>query len=103
MSAKISVIGDGAMGTVCAIMFAENAHNVRLWSAFPEAAETLARTRENTRFLPGHRLPDSVKVTGRDDEALAEAELVLSAVPTQFMRGVWQRLAPYCRPGLPIC
>ncbi len=103
MARKIAVIGDGGMGTTCAIMLAENAHDVCLWSAFPDAAERLARERENRRFLPGHALPDGVRVTGADDEALAGADLAISAVPTQYMRGVWERLRPHCPAGLPIC
>jgi glycerol-3-phosphate dehydrogenase (NAD(P)+) len=90
------------MGTLCAIMLAENGLAVRLWSAFPEAAEELARRRENRRFLPGAVLPGGVEVTGRDELALAGAELAVSAVPAQFMRGVWQRLRGHCPAGLPI-
>lgn len=103
MERRISIIGDGAMGTVCAIMLAEDGLPVRLWSAFPQAAEQLAKTRQNKRFLPGHRLPDGVAVTGDDAEALADTDLAISAVPTQFMREVWQRLARHCREDLPIC
>ena len=82
MSGEIAVIGDGAMGTVCAIMLAENGFSVRLWSAFPEAAERLARERENTRFLPGPRLDDGVRVTGDDTEALAATDSVVEGVAT---------------------
>jgi len=103
MAEHVAVIGDGGMGTVCAIMLAENGADVCLWSAFPAAAERFQRERVNPSFLPGHRLPDGVRVTGRDEEALAGASLAVSAVPTQYMRGVWQRLAPHCPPGLPIC
>ncbi|MHC4983072.1 MAG: NAD(P)H-dependent glycerol-3-phosphate dehydrogenase [Planctomycetota bacterium] len=103
MASRISIIGDGGMGTVCAIMLAENGHAVRLWSAFPEAAAELSRTRENRRFLPGFRLPDPVEVTGEDGRAFRAADLAVSAVPTQFMRGVWQRLAGHCPSALPIC
>ena len=99
----INIIGDGAMGTVCAIMLAENGCRVRLWSAFAEAAEQLRRGRENARFLPGHRLPDGVAVTDDDAEAFQDAEFVISAVPTQFMREVWQRLAAHCPPNVPVC
>lgn len=97
------MIGDGAMGTICAIMLAENGHKVRLWSAFADAAEELTRTRENRRFLPGPKLPENIEVTADDSLALEGAELVFSAVPTQFIRNVWQRLAGYCPKGLPIC
>ena len=42
MGETISIIGDGAMGTLCAILLSENDHRVTLWSAFPDAAERLA-------------------------------------------------------------
>jgi len=103
MPQRVSIVGDGAMGTVCAILLAENAHAVRLWSAFPEAAERLRRDRENRAFLPGVRLPDELEITGDDAEALAGAELAISAVPTQYMRPVWRRLAGHCPAALPIC
>ena len=103
MKGEIAVIGDGAMGTTCAIMLAENGCSVRLWSAFPGAAERLARERENKQFLPGHPLGDGVKVTADGAEALGDAELAISAVPTQFMRTVWQKLAPNCPDRLPLC
>ncbi|MBS3735180.1 MAG: NAD(P)-dependent glycerol-3-phosphate dehydrogenase [Phycisphaerae bacterium] len=103
MAARVSIIGDGAMGTACAIMLAENGCRVRLWSAFADAAADLAQTRENGRFLPGVRLPEPVAVTGEDAEALAGADLAVCAVPSQFIRPVWRRLAPHCPPALPIC
>jgi len=103
MSEQVSVIGDGAMGTLCAIMLAENGVEVRLWSAFPDAAEELARTRENSRFLPGSRLDDSVVVTAADAEAFGDAELIISAVPTQYMRAVWGRLESHYPGDVPIC
>ena len=102
MAKRISIIGDGGMGTLCAIMLAQNGMAVRLWSAFPEAAEELESTRENRRFLPGAVLPEGVEVTGRDELALEGAELAVSAVPAQFMRGVWQRLRNHCPAGMPI-
>lgn len=103
MSDAIAVIGDGAMGTICAIMLGENGCEVRLWSAFPEAAERLARERTNERFLPGCRLGDAVRVTGDDAQALLGADLAISAVPTQYMRRVWARLRPNCPAQLPLC
>ncbi len=91
------------MGTVCAVILTQNGCDVRLWSAFPHAADELRRTRENSRFLPGHRLPDSVEVTGEDGEIFDGADVVISAVPTQFMREVWHRLKPHYAVAAPIC
>ncbi len=91
------------MGTVCAIILAENGCDVRLWSAFADAAEELRRTRENRRFLPGHKLPENVEVTGDDAAAFGGADIIISAVPTQFIRDVWQRLRPHYTTAAPIC
>jgi glycerol-3-phosphate dehydrogenase (NAD(P)+) len=103
MSDRVAVIGDGGMGTVSAIMLAENGCGVRLWSAFPDAAGLLARDRENRRFLPGHPLPGGVEVTGDDAAAFEGADWAVCAVPTQFIRGVWTRLKGRVPAGLPIC
>jgi glycerol-3-phosphate dehydrogenase (NAD(P)+) len=100
---KLCVIGDGGMGTICAIMLAENGHDVVLWSAFADQARLVAANRENKRFLPGAKLPDEVRVTADDAEAFAGVSLAISAVPAQFIRGVWRRLAARCPADLPIC
>jgi len=102
MKRTVSVIGDGAMGTVCALLLAENGHDVRIWSAFPEQAARMAEARENVRFLPGYPLPDNIGVTAEAEEAFAGAEIALNAVPTQFIRDVWTRLHGFYPDRLPI-
>ncbi len=99
---RASVVGDGAMGTVCAKILAENGVTVRLWSNFPEQAADIARDRENKRFLPGHKLADAITITADPAEAFTGAELVISAIPCQFIRPVWKRLAAHYPAGLPI-
>ena len=102
MSKRITIIGDGSMATVCALLLDSNGVQVTLWGAFPQQIAELIQTRENRRFLPGPRLPESIRLTADDDKACAEAEFVLSAVPTQHMRSVWQRLAPHVPAAMPI-
>ena len=55
------------------------------------------------RFLPGTKLPDNINITCDATEALRNAEFAISAVPTEFLRGVWTRLAPDTPTDLPIC
>lgn len=97
------VIGDGGMGTICAILLEENGHRVRLWSAFEDQAEALIAHRENRRFLPGRPLAKSIEITPDDARAFADVTLIVSAVPTVHLRSVWQRLAQHCPPDVPIC
>jgi glycerol-3-phosphate dehydrogenase (NAD(P)+) len=90
------------MGTVCALILAEKGVAVRLWSNFPEQAAELQRDRENRRFLPGHKFPDNIVVTSDPQEAFADPQLVVSAVPCQFIRVVWTRLKPQGASSAPI-
>ena len=86
---RACIIGDGAMGTLCALLLAENGIDVSLWSHFADQAADLKRDRENKRFLPGHQLPNNVHPTADATEAFAGAELAVNAVPCQFIRKVW--------------
>lgn len=101
MSMRISVVGDGGWGTAIALILAANGHEVVLWSAFPEYAAEVERTRRNRKFLDGFDLPPSIRVTGAAELALEHAELLFSVVPTQHLRTTWQRLKPHWK-GTPL-
>ncbi len=102
MFGKITIIGDGAMGSACAMMLCAKGLDVTMWGHDAEQLAEIESLRENVRFLPGYKLPGSLKFEGRDDRAMAGAELFVSAVPCQFMRGVWGRLKDNLPPGAPI-
>jgi glycerol-3-phosphate dehydrogenase (NAD(P)+) len=101
-STRISIIGDGSMATVLALLLESKGLSVTLWGAFPEHIAELIQTRENRRYLPGYRLPDGIFVTSNDARALQGADIILNAVPTQFIRPVWARLAPNIPADVPI-
>lgn len=103
MSERISIIGDGAWATVCAIMLCENGASVRMWSPFSQAAAAMQAARENKKYLPGVPLPEGLEVTGDDASAMSDTQLTIQAIPTQYMRKVWQRLVAHCPPGMAIC
>ena len=102
MVEQVTVIGDGQMATVCAVMLADRGIHVRLWSIFRENIEAMKATRENRRYLPGLRLPERVACTADAEAALHGAELIVSAVPCQYIRGVWQRIAGFYPEGVPV-
>ncbi len=88
---KITVIGAGAWGTALAIAFAEE-HVVTLWTREADVAVDLRQTRENKRFLPGYRLPESVHVSEDFADAVRDAELLIIATPLAGLRPTAQRL-----------
>ena len=102
MNEHITILGDGAMATVCSILLTQGGHSVTMWSAFEQAVEQLLQDRENRRFLPGVRVPSSVRLTANDADCFDGATLVVSAIPSQYMRSVWQRLGQYLPRGIPI-
>lgn len=66
---------------------------VTLWCPLG-GAEQLATTRRSPR-LPGFGLSNSVTVTSDAAMALDGVDLVVNAIPTQFIRGAVQRIAPH--------
>ena len=102
MVEQVAIFGDGQMGTVCAVMLADRGVHVRLWGRSHEHVETLRIRRENQRHLPGLRIPDRVSFTDEAALAFHGAELVIAAVPCQFLRSIFTQVAPACPPGIPV-
>ena len=97
---RIAVMGSGAWGTAIAISLARRGgHEIRLWSHAPEVARTMRETRENRAFLPGFRLADAIAVTDDADEALDTAEIVVSVMPSQFVRSSYEQFAERLHAG----
>ena len=68
---RITIVGDGAMATVCSILLSQGGHRLTLWGAFEDGIDRLLQNRENTRFLPGVRVPEAVRLTANESEAFA--------------------------------
>jgi glycerol-3-phosphate dehydrogenase (NAD(P)+) len=73
-----------------------------MWGYFEEHIHELIQDQENRRFLPGVRIPPQVRLTHNDAAAFERADLIVSAVPCQFMRNVWTKLRPHVPAALPI-
>jgi len=85
---NIAIIGDGGWGTTLAVLLTGKGFDVTVWGIFPDYIELLKEKRENIKFLAGVKIPDATKFTSSLGEALRGKELVVLAVPSQFMRGV---------------
>lgn len=90
----ISIIGAGSYGTALALVAARSHHCVKLWAHDPEVAALLKTQRENQVYLSGFALPDNIEPTPDLREALREAELVITAVPSHVCREVYTNMLP---------
>lgn len=88
---KITLLGAGAWGTALSIAFAGK-HDLTLWSREEDVAADLVATRENHRFFPGYKLPESVAVATDFDAAVGCAELLIVATPIAGLRPTVDRL-----------
>ncbi len=92
----ITVAGAGAFGTALAIALAKEGHQTNLWARNAAAAKDMQASRVNARYLPDARFPEAL-TANHDAKALAAAEIVLLAVPTQnlrpFLKGHARQLA----------
>ena len=102
MFQKVSIIGDGGMGTVLAMLLCEKGTATRMWGYDAGQLEQIARDRENKRFLPGYKLPAELEFEPDDRRTMGGADLIVSAVPCQFMRSVWTRLKAHIPHGVPL-
>ncbi len=90
---RIAVLGAGSWGTTLAILLSENKHDVSLWTYRPEQAALILETRENPAFLPGIKIPKQISILTDIQEAAYKKDIIVSAVPSQFLRSVIQQIA----------
>lgn len=126
---KISIIGDGGMATVLAMLLCEKqqakpdtsdpcccrgrlapakaggratSHEAKMWGYDRRQLAEIKKHRENKKFLPGYKLSKAIIFEPDDKRIMAGADLIVSAVPCQFMRSVWNRLKSYVPKNVPI-
>jgi glycerol-3-phosphate dehydrogenase (NAD(P)+) len=94
---KLAVLGSGAWGTALAVSFAQR-HQVTLWARDAQLIATMRSTHRNQRYLPDVNLPDELQFSPDVNEALAEVELVIVAVPVAALRSTLQLIAQLPKP-----
>jgi glycerol-3-phosphate dehydrogenase (NAD(P)+) len=96
---EIAVIGAGAWGTALAIVLGRSgSHRVRLWAHEKDVCDSIAQQRVNQKFLPGQPIPPSVTPCNDLAQALAGAAIVVSVMPSQHCRRLFEQMRPLLRP-----
>jgi glycerol-3-phosphate dehydrogenase (NAD(P)+) len=95
---QIAIIGAGAWGTALSIVLGrKETHRVRLWVYEKEVCHTIAQQRVNEQFLPGQTIPACVMPSSDLAETLEGAAIVVSVMPSQHCRRVFQQMRPHLR------
>lgn len=94
---KIAVMGAGSWGTAYSMVCCDAGEDVMLWARRDEVAQEVAADRRNHAYLGDVELPDSLGATADPQEALADAEVVVLAVPSHALRSSleqWRSVIP---------
>ncbi|MGD0178352.1 MAG: NAD(P)H-dependent glycerol-3-phosphate dehydrogenase [Terriglobales bacterium] len=98
---QIAVIGAGAWGTSLSVVLGrKGTHRVRLWAHEKEVRDSISSRRVNQLFLPEQTIPDCVSVTGSFEDALQDAEIIVSVMPSQHCRSLFQKMRPFLKPEM---
>jgi glycerol-3-phosphate dehydrogenase (NAD(P)+) len=96
---RITILGSGAWGTAIALaLHRRGGHRITLWSYSAAEAGQIAAARENTLFLPGFPIPNDIAITS-NPETVGEAEIVVSVIPSEFLRPTLARLRSHFHSG----
>ena len=99
---RCAVVGAGAWGTALANVLAINGHDVVIWAREPDVVDTINGEHVNARFLAGQSLDPALRATGRLDEAVLDAELVVYAAPSHALRAVAGQGRRTVGPSVPV-
>ena len=87
---RIAIVGSGSWGTALALSLARRGdHSITLWSHSAPVGT----------YLPGFSIPPQVKPVTDLASAVAGADIVISAVPSQHVRTTYERMTPFLDPG----
>jgi glycerol-3-phosphate dehydrogenase (NAD(P)+) len=98
---EIAIVGAGAWGTGLAIVLGRNGrHHVKLWAHEPDVLESVRLRHFNDMFLPQCPIPESVSASGNLQDVLRDANIVVSAMPSQHCRALFQKMSPFLKPEM---
>ena len=99
---KITVIGNGGWGTTLAILLHKKGYEVTLWGADASYTGFLKEKRENIKYLKGIPIPSGIGITSDISDKLVDAQLLVSAVPTPYLRSVLIKFKDILTNEIPI-
>ena len=99
--AKVSVLGGGSWGIALAVVLHKNGNEVTVWSAL-EAEITMLQEKHEHKMLPGVILPEDMKFTLDEKEAVEGKDLLVMAVASSYTRKTAHQLSRLVAPGQKI-
>jgi len=92
---KIAIMGAGSWGTTLAVLLGGKGYNISLWARRSEIVENINNRKENVQYLKGIKIPDEVTATSSAKTAVDKSDLIIIAVPANFLRDILKLFVGY--------
>ncbi|MBN2423619.1 MAG: NAD(P)H-dependent glycerol-3-phosphate dehydrogenase [Calditrichaceae bacterium] len=94
---KTAIIGTGSWGTALSLVLNQNGHRVTCWTIEEDVLRDIKEKKENIKYLPGVKVPESVIITGSLEESLLNAEMIVLSVPSQVTGQVVPKIKEFLK------
>jgi len=92
---RIGIIGAGSWGTALANLLAGSGHDVCIWDVDQGLLNEIEQTHENKKYLPGRPVLESVVIVDTQEKCVKDADIVVTAVPSQHFRSALSLALPH--------
>lgn len=89
---NITILGCGNWGSTIGILLDQRAHKVKIWEFDETRTKKVIATRNNEPFLKDIRIPETIFITNRLEEAYQAAEICVFALPSNVLRQVVRQM-----------
>ena len=98
---KVAVIGGGSWGTTVASLISRNT-DLTLWARDANTVDEINRTHRNSRYLKDAPLNTKLRASHDLNATVAQADVVVMAVPSNSFRDVLSEITHDIRPDVPV-
>ena len=95
---NIGILGAGQLGISIAVMLEKSKKfdfNLTVWEFDIDICNLIADKREIKDKLPGLKISKNIKITNNISDAIKNMEIIINAVPTQFIRTYFDKIRDF--------
>ncbi len=100
---KVTILGTGAYGIALSSMFLKNNCEITMWTKFEEEYQDLITKRCNQKVLPNYHIDKRIKFTMNMKDAIKNAEIIVIAIPIQYIKDTIIEVKKYFNKNSHIC
>ena len=92
---SVAVLGAGSYGTALAFCLSRNEVPTFLWGRSDSHIKSLQNERENSKYLPGFKFPESLIPVCDLQKAVSKANDILIVVPSHSFKTMLEQISPF--------